>query len=112
MLKKLRASFYRTEARNEPVRDWLKDMSKEDRARVGEAIKMVEFGWPVGMPTCRPMGKGLFEIRVDLAGRTVRVLFCIVRDSLVLLHGFTKKTEATPDTDLKLALARMRDVLD
>lgn len=46
------------------------------------------------MPTCRPMGNGLFEVRTNLPnGRNARVLFCIHNNQMVLLHGFIKKTE-------------------
>jgi phage-related protein len=77
----------------------------EDRKRIGEDIKTVEFGWPVGMPACRPLGHGLFEVRSSLAhNRVARVLFYIDRRGrMVLLHGFMKKTQKTPDQDLALA---------
>jgi phage-related protein len=62
-LKRVPAIFYGTEAGNEPVRDWLKALDQEDRRRIGEDVKLVEFGWPIGMPVCRPMGDGLHEVR-------------------------------------------------
>jgi phage-related protein len=75
--KRVRAVFYRTEAGGEPVREWLKSLpSREDRKRIGEEIKTVEFGWPVGMPVCRHVGGGIYEVRSDLAqNRIARVLF-------------------------------------
>src|SRR3954469_3614054 len=77
-LKRVPAIFYRTEAGNEPVRDWLKSMDREDRRRIGEDVKLVEYGWPIGMPTCRAMGEGLHEVRTDLPNnRIARVLFYI-----------------------------------
>lgn len=107
--KRLPASFYETEVGAEPVRDWLKSLTQEDRFRVGSDIKTVEYGWPIGMPTCRPMGKGLFEVRVNLTdGRIGRVLFCIHRNRMMLLHGFIKKTQKTPSQDLDTALERKR----
>lgn len=107
--KRIPATFYQTEAGTEPVRDWVKALDKEDRFLLGSDIKTVEFGWPVGMPTCRPMGDGLFEVRTDLPrGRIARVLFCIYEGRMVLLHGFIKKTQKTPKKDLDLALARKR----
>lgn len=109
--KRLPAEFYRTERGNEPVREWLRDLEKEDRRIIGADIKTVEYGWPIGMPTCRPMGDGLYEVRSDLSGRrTARVLFCIAADRLVLLHAFIKKTRETPDSELKLARDRKRRV--
>jgi phage-related protein len=103
--KRVPAIFYRTEAGGEPVRDWLKELSPEDRKRIGEDIKTVEFGWPVGMPVCKPLGEGLYEVRTSLTqGRIARVLFYIDKKSrMVLLHGFIKKTRKTPSEDLDLA---------
>src|SRR5437764_15380649 len=78
--KRVPVIFYRTEAGGEPVREWLKSLSPEDRRRIGEDIKTVEFGWPVGMPVCRPLGHGIYEVRTTLAqNRIARVLFYIDR---------------------------------
>jgi len=103
--KRVPAIFYRTEAGSEPVREWLKGLSPDDRKRIGEDIKTVEFGWPVGMPVCRPLGGGIYEVRSGLAqNRIARVLFYIDRKTrMVLLHGFIKKTQKTPGEDLELA---------
>ena len=107
--KRISAVFYRTEAGTEPVRDWLKALDREERYKIGTDIKTVEFGWPVGMPTCRPMGSGLFEVRTDLPqGRIARVLLCIYEGKMVLLHGFIKKTQKTSKKDLDLAWKRKR----
>jgi phage-related protein len=104
-LKRITATFYRTEAGNEPIRDWLKKMPAEDRRLIGQDIRTVEYGWPVGMPVCRPMGDGLHEVRTNLSGnRIARVFFYVDKHQrLVLLHGIVKKTKATPETDLELA---------
>ena len=106
-MKRVPAIFYRTEAGNEPVREWLKAMSAEDRRRIGEDLKSVEYGWPLGMPVCRSLGGGLHEVRIDLAGnRTARVFFYIDRrHRLVVLHGIVKKTRRTPAADLALTRA-------
>jgi phage-related protein len=103
--KRVPVIFYRTEAGGEPVRQWLKELSREDRRRVGEDIKTVEFGWPVGMPVCRALGEGIYEVRTSLAqNRIARVLFYIERRGrMVLLHSFIKKTQKTPLDDLDLA---------
>jgi phage-related protein len=107
--KRIFVRFYQTEVGNEPVRDWLKDLDSEDRKIVGADIKTVEYGWPIGMPTCRPMGDGLYEVRSNLRSRQIaRVLFCIYADHMILLHGFIKKTQKTPKQDLELALERKR----
>lgn len=107
--KRLPAIFFRTAGGGEPVRDWLKAMAREDRKRVGEDIKTVEFGWPVGMPVCKSLGGGLFEVRSHLRqSRASRVIFYIDRRSrMVLLHGFIKKTQTTPKSSLALARRNM-----
>jgi phage-related protein len=109
--KRVPAIFYRTEAGGEPVREWLKELpSPEDRKRIGEDIKTVEFGWPIGMPVCKPLGDGISEVRTRLAqNRIARVLFYIDRKNrMVLLHGFIKKTQKTPAEDLDLARTNKR----
>jgi phage-related protein len=103
--KRVPAIFFRTEAGGEPVRDWLKGLpSSKDRKRIGEDIKTVEFGWPIGMPVCRPLGDGIYEVRTSLTqNRIARVLFYIDKKGrMVLLHGFIKKTQKTPNEDLEL----------
>jgi phage-related protein len=103
--KRVPAIFYCTEAGGEPVREWLRGLSPEDRKRIGEDVKTVEFGWPIGMPVCRPLGDGIYEIRTTLAqNRIARMFFHIDKQGrMVLLHGFIKKTRKTPDEDLDLA---------
>ena len=88
------------------MRDWLKGLpSSEDRKRIGEDIKTVEFGWPIGMPVCKPLGHGIYEVRTSLAqNRIARVLFYIDKmGRMILLHGFIKKSQKTPSEDLDLA---------
>jgi phage-related protein len=104
-LKRAAAAFYRTEAGNEPVRDWLKKMLSEDRRLIGEDIRTVEYGWQIGMPVCRAMGGGLHEVRTNLSeNRIARVFFYIdKKQRMILLHGILKKTKTTPEADLELA---------
>ncbi|MEM9421088.1 MAG: type II toxin-antitoxin system RelE/ParE family toxin [Pseudomonadota bacterium] len=94
-----------------PVRDWLLTLSPEDRKAVGDDIRTAEFGWPIGMPLCRPMQshKGLWEVRTNLTSKRIaRVLFCAHKGEMILLHGFVKKSQKTPQPDLDLAMKRMR----
>jgi phage-related protein len=109
-MKRIPALFFRTTAGGEPVREWLKAMESIDRKRIGVDISAVEFGWPIGMPTCRPLKDGLYEVRTRLTGgRIARVLFYIDAQSrMVLLHGFMKKAQKTPDEDLELARRNKR----
>ncbi len=113
--KRVPVAFYRTAAGNEPVREWLKDQPAADRKVIGIDIKTVEYGWPIGMPVCRSIAshKGMWEVRSNISsGRIARVLFCIGDGRLVLLHGFIKKVQRTPKTDLDLAARRMKEVTE
>jgi phage-related protein len=105
--KRLPARFYQTEIGNEPVREWLKELEVSDRKIIGIDIKTVEYGYPIGMPICRSMGKGIYEVRSNLPnGKIARVFFCIYKENMILLHGFIKKTQKTPIQDLNLAIKR------
>lgn len=109
--KRIEVTFYRSSSGREPVRDWILQLDSMDRKIVGEDIKTVEFGWPIGMPTCKPMTghKGLYEVRSDISnGRIARVLFVIEGSDMVLLHAFIKKTQKTPQADIDIAVQRRR----
>lgn len=110
--KKVSAVFYQTASGNEPVRDRLKqDIGYDERRVIGSDIATVEFGWPIGMPVSRSLGGGLHEVRSNLPGnRIARVIFCVHAEQMILLHGFIKKTRATPKTDLNLARERKREI--
>jgi phage-related protein len=106
-IKKLPARFYRQANGNEPVREWLKRLTLEERQVIGKDIQKVEFGWPIGLPVCRPLGGGLWEVRSELPSqRIARVIFCIVDGQMILLHGFIKKSQKTPKRELDLARER------
>ncbi|MEN3976348.1 type II toxin-antitoxin system RelE/ParE family toxin [Emcibacter sp. SYSU 3D8] len=105
--KIIEVRFYASASDAEPVRDWLKEMDPADR----RAIATVEHGWPIGMPTCRPLGEGLWEVRTSLeGGRIARVIFAILEGRMVLLHGFMKTTQKTPKVDLDMARKRKKEI--
>jgi len=108
ILKPLLVNFFRQENGREPVRDWLKNLTVANRKLIGQDIKTVQWGWPLGMPLVRSLGEGLWEIRTDIPGRIARIIFCTHNDHLVLLHGFIKKTRKTPKRDIELAKDRMK----
>ena len=102
--------FYATELGAEPVREWLKLLPAVDRKVIGEDMKTVQFGWPLGMPLVRNMGGGIWEVRIRLENRIARVLFVLDGSTMVLLHGFIKKTQATSQQDLELAKDRLKQL--
>jgi len=103
---RLTVIFYKSESGNEPVREWLENSPRSDRKIVGEDIMTVQLGFPLGMPSVRKLDVGLWEVRSKLGNRIARVLFTIEKDVMVLLHGFIKKSEKTPASDLNLAKKR------
>ena len=100
------AVFFQTETGREPVREWLKDLPKDERRIIGEDIMTVQFRWPLGMPLVDNLGSGIWEIRSRLANRIARTLFFVHEGEIILLHGFIKKTRKTPNEDRALALRR------
>jgi len=109
--KKITGRFYAAANGRRPAREWLLELSKADRRVIGKDIQKVEFGWPIGMPYCRSLGQGLWEVRSDLpGGRIGRVIFCIVENEMVLLHAFEKKAQKTPRREIELALKRKREI--
>ena len=96
---------------NEPVREWLKDLDVAGRQAVGRDLMRAQWRWPVGMPLCRAMGRGLWEIRTELPSKRIaRVLLCLDEGVLVALHAFIKKTQKTPDDELALARKRQKEM--
>jgi len=104
----LSVNFFATEAGKEPVREWLKDLSAQDRKTIGEDIKTVQFGWPLGMPLVDHIEGGIWEVRIKLDNRIARVLFVIVNKTMILLHGFIKKDQKTPKPEFDLAKQRLK----
>lgn len=108
--KRLDVVFYRTDAGREPVREWLKKLSRGDRKSIGIDLKTVQFGWPLGMPLVRKLEPELWELRSNLDRRIARVLFTVDGDTVVLLHGFVKKSQKTPLSDLEVARSRKAEL--
>ena len=102
----LNVVFYRTSSGSEPVREWLRGLSKADKRAIGSDIKTVQYGWPIGMPVVRKLDTRLWEVRSRLDQHISRVLFTVHGETMVLLHGFIKKSQKTPKGDLQLAKDR------
>jgi phage-related protein len=100
--------FYKTEQGNEPVREWLQELSSSDKKRIGEDMKTVQFGWPLGMPLVKHLDGDIWEVRIALSKRIARVLFVLDTNSMVLIHGFIKKQQKTLKVDLDLAKGRVK----
>ena len=104
----LTVKFFKTPANNEPVREWLKSLEdKADRKAIGEDVKTVQFGWPMGMPIVRKLDDKLWEVRTNLPQGIARTFFTVEGSLMILLHGIVKKSKKTPQDDLDLARKRL-----
>lgn len=106
----LNVVFYKSESGNEPVREWLKDLPKADRQAIGEDIKTAQYGWPLGMPLIRKIERGLWEVRSHVTAGIARVFFTVTDSTMVLLHGFVKKSQKTPQNELDTARRRLNNL--
>ena len=103
--------FFATSAGREPVREWLKSLDRDDRREIGTDILAVQQGWPLGLPLCRSLGKGLWEVRSSLPSqRIARVIFAFDDEAIVLFNGFIKKSQKTPAAEIDMALKRLREM--
>jgi phage-related protein len=107
--KKIKADFYRTKAGNEPVLGWLREQDAETRRIIGEDLRTVEIGWPMGMPLVRSLGDGLYEVRITLPAAIARVIFFQSEENMVIVEGFFKKSQRTPTKNLDNAKKRKGD---
>ncbi len=106
---KLEFYFYRNENGSEPVKNWLRDLSQQDKKIIGEHIKTVQFGWPVGMPLVDSLGDGLWEVRTRLSGKRIaRIIFFLDENRMILVNSFFKKTQKTPKLELEKAKNRKK----
>ncbi len=106
----LTVRFYRSENGSEPVRVWLKSLPYDDKKTIGEDIKTVQFGWPIGMPVVRKLDAGLWEVRSHVKDGIARVIFTVHGNTMILLHGFIKKSQKTPIEDLETAKKRRKQL--
>lgn len=110
-MKKISALFYENSNGKKPVREWLYSLDEDDRKTIGKDIKTVEYGWPIGMPVCRKLESKLYEVRSVISNKRIaRVIFTVMDEYMILLHGFIKKTQKTPKQDIDLALQRKKDI--
>ncbi len=106
-------AFYRTQMGREPVRDFLKELEREDRKVIGEDIKVLQFRWPLGMPLVRKIESNLWEVRSKITHKRIaRIFFTVGKNEIILLHGFIKKSQKTPQSDLDLGRSRMKSWRD
>lgn len=92
------------------VESWLVDVLA-DYARLVELL--IEYGPSLRLPHSRAFGEGLFELRPRGRSGIARAFYCFLMGRrVVLLHAFIKKSQETPDRELKLARKRLKELQD
>jgi phage-related protein len=104
--------FYRSNTNKEPVRDWLKAQSQENRRIIGEDMKTVQFAYPIEMPLVRKLEPDWWEVRSHIQVGIARTIFTVQNNQMILLHTFIKKSQKTPKSDLELARKRLKELLE
>jgi|GEM_PF-4718082 len=92
----LNVVFYRSGAGNEPVRDWLKELSRDDKRKIGENIKTVQLGWPLGIPLIRKIDRGFVGGPNSFATRHCASLVHCLRRSHDFVAWFYQKVAKDP----------------
>lgn len=111
-MKKITALFYENSNSKKPVKEWLLSLDKADRKIIGEDIKTVEYGFPIGMPICRKLDSKLYEVRSNISSKRIaRVIFTVTSGYMILLNGFIKKDQKTPKSEIDLALKRKKEIV-
>ena len=105
---KLNVVFFRASSGTEPVRRWLKSLPASHKKAIGEDIKTVQFGWPLGMPLVEKLQPYLWEVRTKVLDGIARDLFTVDGHTMILLHGFIKKTRKIPLKEINTARSRLR----
>jgi len=110
--KRIKVVFFRTENGNEPVREWLQSLPKNEKKVIGDDVRTVEFDYPVGMPLVEKIENNLWEVRSKFKDGIARVIFTVADKEMILLHGFKKKTQRLTVHDLKLVRHRLKQYMN
>lgn len=105
-----RVGFYQDHRGQSPVLDFINELPAADRARIDLAIRLLkEFGTELGMPHARPLRDRIWELR---PGGIRLLYFTYINRQFILLHGFRKTTQRTPDRDIETAIRRMKELME
>jgi phage-related protein len=104
-------NFYQESSGKIPVKEWLNEFNGEEQIIIGRDIKYIQYTLPPWkMPLIKPLGGGLIEIRSKVKNKNVRIFFILHGKTIVLLHGFIKKTQKTPSNEIDTALKRAKQI--
>ena len=100
------AVFYDKPDGTEPAKDFLETLSAKMFAKMIRAIEVIEAGGTaVREPYSKHLTDGIFEVRAQIGSDISRVLFFFFTGKrFVLTHGFIKKTQKTPVSEIARAI--------
>ena len=102
--------FYQETSGKEPALEWIEEFNEKEQKIIGHDIKTIQYSWPLTMPLVKALGGGLMEIRIKLKDRQLRIFFTLHDGAIILLHGFVKKTQKTPNNEMEIALKRLKQI--
>jgi len=105
----LKTAFFETESGNQPVRDFILECTQEDKKEIGSDIFTVQKRFPLGLPLVEKIDIDLWEIRSHISNGICRIFFTICKETMVLLHGFVKKSQKIPLKEMKTAKERLAE---
>ena len=108
--KRVPARFYRNANGNEPVRAWLKALSRPEKRAIGVDIMTVEYGWPIGMPTCRPLGRAFMRCAQPSGTGSLACCSVSLGESWSCFMASSRRHDEPRAEDIALARTRMKEV--
>lgn len=106
-------TFYKKPDGSKPVSEFIKSLEPKMQAKVIRALEILEANGPaLREPYTKPLGDGIFELRIQVATDISRVLYFFVSGhNIITTHGFIKKTQKTPPAEIRLAKTYRADYM-
>lgn len=110
----MNVEFAATASGRQPVLEWIKELSAEDRKMIGQDLRLLQESWPIGAPLCKALlaRPGFYELRSKTSRiKALRIIFSVESGRFVLLNLFVKKQDAVPNSEIRLADRRLTEHL-
>lgn len=106
-----RVILYESKGGQKPIEDFVYLLQPSTQAKLARQIDLLEeFGPRLGMPNAKPIGDGLFELRVRGKQEVRMIYIFVLGKNIYLLHGFIKKAQAISRRDLGIARTRKKEI--
>lgn len=105
-------NYYYNRNNKSPLKEWLDEIGNEPKAEIFRIFEMLsKYGIELGLPFVRHIENKIYEVRAKDKSGIYRVLYFAHTDKVfVMLHGFQKKTQATPRKEIEIAIKRMKEI--